>query len=269
MISSLRRATIAVVPLLAATSATAGTGQQQRVAVELVFLWRGLPVLRMTIDATVDDSRYAVRTKSRALGLVWAFTRWTSVSSAAGDVAGKSLQPRRYLADSKFRSRKSRIELTYPSPGRTITRITPPEALKDWTTVPAALRQGAPDPLSTIVAHLRPGAANPCTWSGEVYDGRRRYRLTLRPDGEETLRLGMWNRYRGKAIRCKVVTKTLAGWHKDSLKDKDRKRPPATIWFARFERARMWLPVRLVAQTRWGEVRGELFKYKLTPGSQP
>ena len=267
MISSVGRAAIAGMALLAATPAAASTGQQQQVAVELVFLWRGLPVFRMNIDAMVDGSRYVVRTRSRALGLVWAFTRWTTVSRADGVVHGADLRPQRYMSDSKFRSRKSLIELTYPAPGRTVTRISPPESNKDWTPVPDALRQGAPDPLSAIVARLRPGAANPCTWSGEIYDGRRRYRLTFRPDGEDRLTKTIWNRYRGKAIRCRVVTKTLAGWHKNALKDRGKKRPPATIWFARFEGARLWLPVRLVAHTRWGEVRGEIFKFKLTPGN--
>ena len=266
MISSLGRAALGALPLFAAIPAGASTGQQQQVAVELVFLWKDLPVFRMNIDARVDGARYVVQTKSRALGLVWAVTRWTTVSRAEGVVRGPRLHPRRYVSDSKFRSRKSLVELTYPEPGRTVTRITPPMSGKDWTAVPEALRQGAPDPLSAIVARLRPGAANPCTWSGEIYDGRRRYRLTLQPDGEDRLSSGTWNRYAGKAIRCKVVTKTLAGWHKSALKDRNEKRPPATIWFARFKGARMWLPVRLVAHTRWGVVRGEIFRFKLTPG---
>ena len=133
--------------------------------------------------------------------------------------------------------------------------------------MPEALRQGAPDPLTAIVARLRPGGANPCTWSGEIYDGRRRYRLTFRQDGEDVLKSNMWNRYSGPAIRCKVISKTLAGWHKESLKGKRKPRPPAVIWFARFKGARMWLPVKLVATTRWGEVRGELFRYKLPPAN--
>lgn len=258
----------AAVPLACALTfapAAANTGGQRQVSVELVFLWKGLPVFRMNIDAEITARRYDVRTRSRALGVVWAFTRWTSTSRAQGRVDGPQLRPAQYLSDSKFRSRKSLISLTYPGQGQTVTRITPPKSREDWTPVPEALQQGAPDPLTAIVARLRPGGGNPCSWSGEVYDGRRRYRLSFLPDGEDTLKKSMWNRYAGPAIRCKAMTKTIAGWHKKSLAKKAKPRPPATIWFARFKGIGMWLPVKLVVHSRWGEIRGELSRFKLTP----
>ncbi len=251
--------------MLAIAPATATGAKQQQVTIELIFLWKSLPVWRMAIDARLNARGYAVKTTGKALGIVWAFTRWTTTSSAEGSIKGSRIEPLRYRSDSKFRSRKSLIELTYPAPGRTVTRVTPPNSIKDWTPVPAALRQGAPDPLTAIVSTLRFGGDNPCDWQGEIYDGRRRYRLSFRREGEDELKSTMWNRYAGPAIRCRVVRKTLAGWYKKSRSEKDPQRPAPTIWFARFATAGIWLPVKLVARTRWGEVRGELFRYKLAP----
>ena len=251
--------------LVAAPTAptAASTDERRQISMELVFLWKNLPISRMHIEASINDRRYTVKTRSRALGVAWAFTRWKSVTSAEGTIAGKMVRPLRYLSDSKFRSRESLIRLTYPAPGKTVTQITPLKSSEDWTTVPEAMRQGAPDPLTAIVANLRPGNTNPCNWAGEIYDGRRRYHLGFRQEGEDTLKSSMWNRYAGPAIRCRMIRKTLAGWHKKERAKKGKKRPAPTIWFARIGTAGMWLPVKLMAITRWGQVRGEIFRYKV------
>ena len=125
--------------LMTASSGVAATGKQQNVEVELVFLWKRLPVWRMKIDASINATGYSVKARSRALGVVWAFTRMTSVASAKGSINGRGIQPTRYRSDSKFRSRKSLVELTYPA-GKTVTRITPKKSTT--TGLPCRRRYG-------------------------------------------------------------------------------------------------------------------------------
>jgi hypothetical protein len=247
---------------LAAAPAISSGGKQQQVAIQIVFLWKKLPVGRINIDARVNARRYAIKMHTKAVGILWVFTRWTTIASTEGRIVGQQVHPLRYRSDSNFRSSKSLIELTYPAPGKTVTQVTPLKSNADWTPVPEAQRQGAPDPLTAIIASLRPRGANPCAWTGEIYDGRRRYRLSLRQEGQDTLSSNMWNRYAGPAIRCRIITKTLAGWYKKGRTKKRKPRPAPTIWFARINGAGMWLPVKLMAHTRWGRVRGELFRYK-------
>ncbi len=165
----------ALAPLEAATADLPGP------AVYDVFIG-GLRLGDMAVSTERDGPRYSARAELATRGLVGSVFRFTLAASAEGRVGTDGFEPDRFAWRSQSTRRGEHLgEIRYAGRRPVSVEATPPFDPKPWEIEPSA-QEGAPDPLSAFITGAAPGPdVDPCAQSGEVFDGRRRYRVVLSP----------------------------------------------------------------------------------------
>lgn len=171
--------TLAALPL-APTGATAAQSETElRFAVEL----RGLRAGTLRIRATETASAYAAAARIETTGLARMLRPVRFDADVQGRRTGASRQPLAYSERVETPRRDSRTELAWS--GRT-PRVLSSEPARDpqpWDIDPAT-QTGTLDPLSVLLEVLSDVPADrACRLDLDLYDGRRRGRVTLTPNG--------------------------------------------------------------------------------------
>ena len=105
-------------------------------------------------------------------------------------------------------------------------------------------------------------SAKPCGDTVRVFDGRRRYDIELKYEGQDKLKSD--SGYSGPAVKCTVTYKQLAGF-KPNL-NKGKALPVITAWFATFDSAaggpvkKFVVPVKIMTDTPYGVALGHARK---------
>lgn len=169
----------------------------------------GLRVARIEVTAEAAAAGYRADARVRPLGLAdWIFdARIDATAEGGGSLAEPS--PASLVSESVFDGEPRRIEITL-SGGRPVAlSVEPPYEPKSRNVAPdeAGL---ALDPLSAALALLAPRpAAEACGRSAPVYDGRRRYDLSLEAPRRE-----------GDGIRCEGRFTRIAGYKPKRLRER-------------------------------------------------
>jgi hypothetical protein len=147
-----------------------------------------------------------------------------------------------------------------PSAGNVFT---PPEGESKHEPVPDIMKRGALDPLSGVIQIISNFAYDKgCNQTVPIYDGHRRFDLTLTDDGTETLDGDGYSVFSGEATRCIINFEMRAGSRKDREGSKfweDRStgkngRPPVYVYLAKVRDDLPELPVRAETTTPFGGV---------------
>ena len=113
---------------------------------------------------------------------------------------------------------------------------------------PAEIR-GALDPLGAIISLLRHGAA--CEGRVAIFDGRRRFDVSLADRGAGTLAASAYNVYSGPVRECAVTLEPLGGFRR-SGRDLEAFPRNLTLFFGEGGPGRLPLPVRMESGTALG-----------------
>ena len=156
------------------------------------------------------------------------------------------------------------MKLRYDAAGDIVETLVEPE--QDWEDrhpLPADAGDSTLDPLSVVAGLsklLQQGGR--CDGSFAVYDGRRRYDLTVSDAGTRKLEPNDYSIFEGEARGCHISYEMLGGHrierNKYAATARDR-----TIWVARPAEGAPLIPVRLSIETDYGTVMGHLTGYSL------
>ncbi|HEU0221894.1 MAG TPA: DUF3108 domain-containing protein [Paracoccaceae bacterium] len=150
----------------------------------------GLHGAELRLEAAIEGERFAAQSELRTTGLVEIFYEGFYRVSAEGRVEGERLVPAHFRADSAFGGDRQRVSVTFGEGGPVAVEADPGFKPRPWAIDPAA-QAGTFDPLSAAIALLRPEPAETvCSRTVDIFDGRRRSRITLgapvaRPGGVE------------------------------------------------------------------------------------
>jgi hypothetical protein len=126
-----------------------------------------------------EGGRFAGRSELRTYGIVDAFWSGFYRVSAEGRLEGDRFLPDRFEADSAFGGDRQRVAVEFEAGRPTVTLAEPPFKPRPWQIVPEE-QAGTLDPFAAALALLRPGPAEAvCNRSVEIFDGRRRSRISL------------------------------------------------------------------------------------------
>ncbi len=253
-------AALLMMPINSASAA----GKKDEVALQFDVYAGSLRIFKISMGMEIGDTDYAINTRIKSKGVASLFAKTKINMSAAGSTK-KKIVPLKYSSSSKSKGKKRRIAISWNGKGK--QKVERSYKLSDFKSkkLAGAVQPGMVDPLSYLMKLVAKRAKQPCSGSERVYDGRQvaEYRYSLQ--GVSTFNRSTGGVYRGKAFKCALSYRTIAGLSPEKQKAKD-KAPPSvfTVWFAPVAGNGRNLFVPVAAS---GQFSGKAFTMRLNSGS--
>jgi Protein of unknown function (DUF3108) len=233
----------------------------------------GLHIFTFDVNLTLQADRYRVSAEGGTQGVVEWLYEWQTKLAAEGLDRNGRIEPQRYDVESNWQGTARTVQLGFAEAGRyDLQQIPPPEPDPDIEgELPELLPDGTVDPLSLAVAAARALERNGrCDQTVPVFDGRRRYDLTLTHVDEATLPPNEYSIYHGPAVRCSFSMKRIAGFRKSwqSKRQPDDRSSPPTIWVAAIREDLPPVPVRYDGAIALGNIVIHLTRADVRTGSE-
>lgn len=215
-----------------------------------------------------QGSSYTISLEAKTQGLIGRLFPWSGQFRTTGRADGARLVPKLHKTTGVWRGKPSVTEMKYDATGRLIS-ATSKDGAKPATKmeINKTLADGATDMLSAAVmifdAAARKGR---CSGSFPVFDGRRKFNITLRDLGTESLKPSRYSRFSGTAMKCTVTVVPTGGFNARDRKrgwmavqshTQARNKMP-TLWLARLGKSGPAVPVRMEISSDYGSVVAHL-----------
>lgn len=196
------------------------------VALDYQVRFGPLTILEMRTTARLDDAGYETSSEMRTVGLAGVLFPWTSGATTLGGRAAGDLRPRAHRSHGEYRGARRQVEIDYDDTA-VQARVAPPPEADHREPVPLAAQQDTIDPLTASLAAIESG----CRGTLRIFDGRRRYDLTLQDQGEAPLPDGRAGIYQGSARHCRARILPYAGFWRATGRE-DERPAQVDIWIA-------------------------------------
>ena len=215
----------------------------------------GLFLVSGELKFALDRNRYSAEVEAKGGRLVDLLSRWSYEASAEGRVeSGVRVSPEEFRSRRNQRRGQRTLNMAYDKMGNVSVTAEPPQSELSASAVPPEFRPNTLDPVSAMVGVIATGGASGCAGTFPVFDGRRRYDVTVTSNGTDMLQKSSRNMHAGAAEKCKILLHPVAGFERDRDKEDffrygvDR---TATAWFARPWADRPPVPVRIQVDLEW------------------
>lgn len=210
----------------------------------------GVRVMSIAALARFAPGGYDLEVASRTVGIVGWVGEFKGNSFTRGTIGEAGLRPASHRSDSTWRSEARLVELTYAADRTVAVVAEPPPDKDDREPVPESQTRGTVDTLTAIMALIRGfGANGQCAGTWPVFDGRRRFDVTIDDAGAATLDPSSYNFYAGPTRKCRITTHRVAGyWKGRPTGDSDDQ--TGFVWMAPAKPGQLPIPVR--AETEFG-----------------
>lgn len=232
----------------------------------------GLHIFTFDVDMTLRPGRYRVTAEGQTEGMVGWLYEWQTRLAAEGFDRNGRIEARRYVVDSNWQSNQRTVNLGFAGNGRYSLQEAPPQEPDPDIEgeLPQSLPEGTVDPLSLAIAASRALQENGrCDQTLPVFDGRRRYDLTLRHIDQATLPASAYSVYQGPAVRCSFSMKRISGFRKSwrTKRQVDAETSAPTIWVAPIRPDLPPVPVRYDGAIALGNIVIHLTRANVRTGS--
>ncbi|HEX5213240.1 MAG TPA: DUF3108 domain-containing protein [Pseudolabrys sp.] len=252
--ATMRLAAILSGLLLVANAAHA----QGKVSAHYTIAMTGVTIGEIVWKIDIGDTLYSTSASGKASGVLSALMNGEGGVTAQGNVAAGRLEPTSFVSAITDEDGAIKLEMTFAD-GIASERITPqPPVHPDRLPVTDADRRDVTDPLSAVLILTKLGggtlAASDCNRTLKIFDGRRRYNLTLSYGRLDKLAIGRG--YSGPILVCNVVLQPIAGYRADSMIVKYvAGRRNMELWFAPIAGTSVIAPVRVLMPTLIGTLK--------------
>jgi hypothetical protein len=229
----------------------------------------GLHIFTFDVNMNLRPDGYQVDAAGGTQGMIGWLYDWQMKLAAEGKDSHGRIEAHSYTVASDWKQTPRITDLTFGADGTyDLQQSPPPEPDPDIEgSLPATLPPGTLDPLSLAVAASRTLAeTGSCNQTVPVFDGRRRFDLTVKQIGPAVLEPNEYSIYQGDAIRCSFSLKRISGfrksWKSSRQWDAGSEAPP-TIWMAEIQPGLPPLPVRYEGTIALGSIVVHLTKAQL------
>ncbi len=220
------------------------------VSVAYVAYAAALPVLRLHASYAIGSS-YEVKLAFDTAGMFGLLLHAHVDSTATGRLEDSRAHPSRYYAVGDVRGRPHVTQIDYPDGQPHVVQLAPPVE-EEREPVPAAQQAGTIDNLSAMAELISSVArTGRCDGSRHTFDGWRLSELSSRTVGEETLEPTGRSSFSGRALRCDLEGRQLAGFPKDADRAAAARPLHGSAWFASISPGTPAVPVRISFETRF------------------
>jgi hypothetical protein len=225
--------------------------------------------LSASFDIDILGRNYDMGLEAVTEGFIGKLFPWKTSLRTTGHLAEKDAPvPKLHTDQSTWKKNSATAETDYDADGK-VLKMTLQN--NDGPALPikldATLADHSVDILSGTLALLQNAdTTHKCTGKFPVYDGKRRFDVTLVDDGTEVLPHSRYSVFEGEAMRCILKVVPVAGFQPKDLKrgwmviqnyTEGRKRPPM-IWLARAKNSDMLIPVRMEIASAYGSAVASL-----------
>ena len=216
------------------------------------------------------DSEYKLSFSAGTKGFLRALAPWDGTFETHGWQLKDGVRPELHRSSAIWREEEEVKEYSYNKKGDFVGyTVRDPESTVERDLPPAELTQGTIDVLTATLDVMQDIAAGQsCDSSSEVFDGKRRFAMKFRLEGEEQLNASRYNVYGGPSQRCVVEVTPVAGeWHKKprgwmSIQEQGRmKGKLPTVWFAKVSPDKPAVPVKVRVTSEYGTMFMHLVGY--------
>ena len=221
---------VAVLLMLPAGAANAADAKD---AVSLQFdVYSGsLRLFKISMGMEMGDADYAINTRIKSKGLATLFAK-TKIHMSAQGRKKKKLVPLKYASKSDSKGRKRALQMTWSNKGKHEIKRSYKLSAYKANALSRAVKPGMMDPLSYLMSMVQ-ASKKPCGGTQRVFDGREvaEYRYSLK--GVSNFNRSTGGVYRGKAFKCVLNYRSVAGLSAKKQKAHNQGPPTVfTIWFA-------------------------------------
>lgn len=264
-------ASLFVSSLVISSSAQAAEKKQsQKQAIQYDVFAGGIHALQANLDLSVPEkNRYSSILSAKTYGLLGKLAPWHGTFESHG-WSGTPNKPEMHQSTTTWKNEREIKTYKYNKDGsfKGYT-IKDPDNDGKPQEVDAKLVQGTTDILSSTLDTMQAIAGGEkCEGSGEIFDGKRRYKMIFKQKAEVELEASRWNVYAGPAIQCTVEVQPVAGkWHEKprgwmSIQEQGVERGTMpTVWFAKVSPDKPAVPVKVRVKTAYGTLFMHMTKY--------
>ncbi len=235
----------------------------------------GLHAMDGVVGFTHSGSRYKIDLHTGTQGLLRSIAPWDAEVVSNGRIRRADLRPSGSKVLTYWKDKPNSVNFAF-SKNTIKATFNPPEGDSKNAPVPPEMKQGSLDPLSGVLQIIANTTYNDeCNQTVPIYDGHRRFDLTLNNSGTEELDGEGYSVFTGTAQRCIVDFKMLAGsrtdregshFWQDGTDNNNlgrwgrSSRPPVYIFLGKVRDDLPELPVRAETSTVFGAIMVHLTK---------
>ncbi len=191
--------------------------------------------------------------RAQDLGLLARFLPWNTILESYGRIKGDHFEPKEFFTRDEWNHKPKITKLHFNAKGDITPEFIPPSGPENREEVTLEQRIGSLDPVTALLQMLAHVAVdNSCAIPVPVFDGKRRFDIVGRDDGNDTLNEPDYEAYSGKARQCAADFKMISGEWKDAeharfwkKTESEAGREPFHIWLASPAKGMPEIPVRM------------------------
>ncbi len=249
--------------VLAALLGLLATAAARAETVTLGYLvgWGHLTIAEAEVSYSQTRSRYRLVGDGRTRGILDFFVSWTGRAETEGELRRDGRWPLVHRNRGTWNENTRRTRVDWADAAAPRTEAEPPPDPQKVTPVPDGATVGTSDPLTVVLSVLdRLAATGRCEAEAKIWDGRRRYDVSVIHLGEERLVADRPWAYEGAATHCALDFERIGGFWREQPRWRDSEEETSlgrTIWAAEIAPGR-WALVRAEVETSYGTVVGRL-----------
>ena len=248
----------ALAAMVLATPASAGQAQ-----LSYVGYLGGAPVLTLNTTIAVPagvkpgNGAYSIAAELATSGNLALLYPYSQSLQATGALNGGATKPKHYQSTMHILNKQESVTLSYAANGAVGIEAVP-LTRQAQQAQQQGYANGTIDPASLVIAVAATFAkSGSCDGVHQVFDGARRYDLTLKQNAYADLDAMPNSYYAGSATECVATPELVAGFQQSAL-NASLYPQSATLWMAPALQDFPAVPVRILAQSAFGEMTLEL-----------
>lgn len=256
--------TLAVVITLACSSAVWANdaAKPKKLLLDYNIYASGFNAFKAQLEMNLDKDNYAMQLNAQTKGFVGALFPWEGEYKAEGTKKDGKLVPTSSSKASTWKGGTKVTEMEYGKDGEVLGQtVKEHDKVVKQQNIDKILSGNAGDVLTGVLTMLQTVKdSEKCEGEFPVFDGKRRFNLTLHHEGITRIEPSKYSSFSGEAIKCTLKVKPVAGF-----KEKDKKRgwmavqshteernKLPTLWLAKTEKSQQVIPVRMEIKSMFG-----------------
>jgi hypothetical protein len=232
----------------------------QTIKIEYVVFFGGFHLATLQFSGSITDNVYKIRSAIQTEGVADALAKTTADIGSQGVVDQKYVRPTLYNSDVTDANQRQLVSMVYEDFIAEQASSFPEYNLERFP-VADEMKVDTVDPISAIMFILQGSAVtsdNACGGTIPIFDGRRRFNISLEHVDTEEVSTGKNGAFKGEAYKCWVGYKKIAGFKLPKTKRAQKKWekaksdwPDIHMWINERDDG-LRVPVRIQSETTFG-----------------